>query len=97
MQRRRGSEGENSKPQRVLRAGLGDEVPEEEVDVEDAPGAAEAYEYEISVGTLSLVIPLLPGHVLMISTSSGVDVYTVATLDGISLSSPVLQSLSQSP
>lgn len=36
--------------------------------------------YAISVGTLSEVIPLPPGHVLMISTSSGVDVYTAATL-----------------
>jgi hypothetical protein len=36
--------------------------------------------YEISVGTLSDVIPFPPGHVLIISTSSGVDVYTAATL-----------------
>lgn len=36
--------------------------------------------YAISVGTLSDVIPLPPGHVLIISTSSGVDVYTAATL-----------------
>lgn len=38
-------------------------------------------EYPISVGTLSDVIPLLPGQVLMMSTSSGFDVYTTATLD----------------
>ena len=35
--------------------------------------------YEISVGTLSDVMPLPPGHVLMISISSGVEVYTAAT------------------
>jgi hypothetical protein len=44
-------------------------------------GAAPAgSSYEISVGTLSDVMPFPPGHVLMISTSSGVDVYTAATL-----------------
>lgn len=36
--------------------------------------------YAISVGTLSEVIPFPPGQVLIISTSSGVDVYTAATL-----------------
>lgn len=36
--------------------------------------------YAISVGTLSDVIPFPPGQVLMISTSSGVEVYTAATL-----------------
>lgn len=36
--------------------------------------------YEISVGTLSEVMPLPPGQFLMISISSGVDVYTAATL-----------------
>lgn len=43
-------------------------------------GAVEGVSYDISVGTLSDVIPFPPGQVLMISTSSGVDVYTAATL-----------------
>lgn len=43
-------------------------------------GAFGGKSYAISVGTLSDVIPFPPGQVLMISTSSGVDVYTAATL-----------------
>ena len=46
----------------------------------DPSGAVEGISYAISVGTLSDVIPLPPGQVLIISTSSGVDVYTAATL-----------------
>jgi hypothetical protein len=49
--------------------------------VGSVPAAAlDGRSYEISVGTLSEVMPLPPGHVLMISMSSGVDVYTAATL-----------------
>ena len=40
----------------------------------DPSGAVDGVSYAISVGTLSDVIPLPPGHVLIISTSSGVDV-----------------------
>lgn len=66
MHRRRDSSGLNWKPHFA---------------VGSAPSAEfGGKSYAISVGTLSDVIPLPPGHVLMISTSSGVEVYTAATL-----------------
>lgn len=66
MQRRRDSSGLNWNPHLIF-------------------GSAPSLEfggksYVISVGTLSDVIPLPPGHVFIISTSSGVEVYTAATL-----------------
>lgn len=66
MHRRRDSSGLNWKPHLML-GGV----------VSRAFGGKS---YAISVGTLSDVIPFPPGQVLMISTSSGVDVYTAATL-----------------
>lgn len=67
MHRNRGSSGRNWHPHFIMGSVPGGD-----------PGGLE---YPISVGTLSDVIPLLPGQVLMISISSGFDVYTTATLD----------------
>lgn len=70
MQRRRDSSGLNWKPHLTL--GL--------VVVVVLAAEPVGRSYEISVGTLSEVMPLPPGQVFMISTSSGVEVYTAATL-----------------
>lgn len=75
IHRRRGSEGLNWKPQRTLRGCDGCESDDCDADGENEGGVdAGGATYAISVGTLSEVMPLLPGQVLMISTSSGVEV-----------------------
>lgn len=74
IHRRRGSEGLNWKPQRTFSGCDGCEWELSESDGEQAGEAFGSTTYAISVGTLSLVMPLLPGQVFMISTSSGVEV-----------------------
>lgn len=77
MQRRRDSSGLNWKPHFTLGS------------LSEALLAGMSY--DISVGTLSDVMPLLPGQVLIMSMSSGLDVYTAATLGQVSLGQSSLQ------
>ena len=82
---RRDSEGLNWNPQRTFKGWEGCDKEDSELEGENEEGEAfGSATYAISVGTLSLVMPLLPGQVLMISTSSGVEVYTTATLHSVS-------------
>lgn len=69
----RDSSGRNWKPHFTAELAL----PPDSSDFDAGVGASV---YAISVGTLSEVIPLPPGQVFMISISSGVPVYTAATL-----------------
>lgn len=73
MQRSRGSSGLNWKPQRILcGAGLAPCCSGVISSFADPFVPSGGRSYAISDGTLSEVIPLPPGHDLMMSMSSGV-------------------------